>query len=86
VTYAPLHRDEVDGRIVLIRMAGDCWRVARDQSECDFVRNYEVQSPGRVRLGITGLDESVNFIRVERINEEPIERPEAQPETSREEP
>jgi hypothetical protein len=73
--YAPLHRDEVDGKIVLIRMRGDCWRVARDQSECDFVRNYEVQSPSKRRLGLTGLSADCHFIRVERIDEEPIERP-----------
>jgi hypothetical protein len=68
-----LHRDEVDGSIVLIRHAGDCWRVARDQADCDFVRNYEVQSPGTTRLGITGLSADIHFVRVARIAESAIE-------------
>lgn len=73
--YAPLHRDEVDGRIVIYRMQGDRWNVARDQSECDFVRTTEIQSPSKKRFGIAGLGGSMAFLRLERIDEEPIERP-----------
>jgi hypothetical protein len=71
----PLHVDGVDGCIVLYRQAGDCWRVARNQDECDHFRNFEVQSPGKRRLGITGLDESTVFVRVQRVEQELIERP-----------
>jgi hypothetical protein len=70
----PLHVDEVDGCIVLYRMQGDCWRVARNQDECDHFRNYEVQSPSRRRLGLTGLAEDTSFVRVKRIDEPKIDR------------
>jgi hypothetical protein len=70
-----LHRDEVDGMIVLYRLPGDRWNVACDQTECDWVRSTEVQSPSRTRLGVCALDERTQFVRVQRIDEEPIERP-----------
>lgn len=75
----PLHVDEKDGCIVLYRMEGDCWRVARDQAECDHFRNYEVQSPGLRRFGLTGLKGTTPFVRVQRIEEEPIEPPPSEP-------
>lgn len=76
---APLHRDEVDGCIVLIRLAGDSWGVARDQADCDFIRSTEIQSPSKTRLGVAGYDGSLNFVRVQRIDEEKIDRPEPSP-------
>jgi hypothetical protein len=75
VVYAPLHRDEVDGCIVLIRHRGDCWNVARSQEDCDFIRNTEVQSSSKTRLGLAGFSEDLHFVRVKRIDEERIERP-----------
>jgi hypothetical protein len=74
VSVNPLHRDEEDGCIVLIRHSGDCWRVARDQSDCDHIRSTEVQSPSKTRLGLAGLSEDLHFVRVQRIAEEVIER------------
>jgi hypothetical protein len=71
----PLHLDEVDGCIVLYRMEGDRWNVARNQEECDHFRNYEVQSPGRNRFGLTGLAGTTPFVRVKRIEEPKIDRP-----------
>lgn len=68
-----LHVDEVDGCIVLYRMAGDCWRVARNQDECDHFRNYEVQAPGKRRLGLTGLQGDTRFVRVKRVEEDEID-------------
>lgn len=65
-----LHRDEKDGCIVLIRHSGDCWGVARDQADCDFIRSTEKQPPGKTRLGIAGYDGSLRFVRVQRIEEE----------------
>jgi hypothetical protein len=68
-----LHRDEVDGAIVLVRLPGDRWNVLRSQSDCDWVRNTEVQSPSKKRLGICGIDGKTRFVRVQRIDEERIE-------------
>ncbi len=70
-----LHVDEVDGCVVLYQQPGDCWRVARDQVECDHFRNTEVQAPGKRRYGFTGISGTTRFVRVSRIEEERIERP-----------
>jgi hypothetical protein len=59
-----LHRDEIDGCIVLYRMQGDRWQVARDQEECDHFRNTETKSPGRRQLGTAGLAADTQFLRV----------------------
>jgi hypothetical protein len=72
----PLHRDDEDGRILLLRLPGDRWRVAANQEDCDFIRTTEVQSPGKSRFGVAGFSEDIQFVRVERVEEEKIERPE----------
>lgn len=73
-----LHIDEVDDCIVLIRIPGDRWQVVNNQADCDWIRDYEVQSPGKRRLGATGFDGQTHFVRVQRVDEEPIERPEGE--------
>lgn len=77
MSATPLFRDEEDGCIVLYQQESDCWRVARDQDECDHFRSTEVQSPGRHRYGLTGLSGTTRFVRVRRIEEAPIESPPA---------
>ena len=79
MSQEPLYRDEEDGCIVLYQQEGDCWRVARDQDECDHFRSTEVQSPGRSRYGLTGLSGTNRFVRVRRIEEQPIEQLEPAP-------
>lgn len=67
MSVVPLHRDEVDGCIVLIRMPGDCWNVARDQADCDFIRSTEVQSPGKTRFGLAGYRADIHCEEMELI-------------------
>lgn len=68
-----LHIDEEDGCIVLIRIPGDRWQVVNNQDDCDWIRNYEVQSPGKKRFGVTGYEGKTHFLRVRRIEEPVIE-------------